>query len=269
MSRVRDELPPATAVEAISGLMVDQLRGLVTAATGIRAQGRKAELVAALAGQLANGGVRRIYESLGEIDRAAVAEATHNHAFGRFDGSRFHAKYGRVPSWGVTSRHGPDSRTPLDLLFCGGRTLPADVRAQLLTFVPAPEQSQVAAGDGPPAGTVVETELGAQRELLAVLRLVETGKVAISERTRRPSAAALRLIDSVLEGGDFYAGDEAIGAVRAYAWPLIVQAAGLASLSGGRLALTKAGARALLEPAAGTVTRAGRKCATFPFSLMG
>ena len=259
MRRVHDELPPATASEALSTLTVDELRGLGVVATGEKPRGRKAELVALLAARLADGGARRFYESLDEVDRAAVAEAAHNRVFGRFDAPRFRAKYGRDPGWGASSWGRTSSPNKLDLLFCGRRTLPADVRATLRTFVPEPEESSVRSRGEPPAGTMVESERAAQRDLLAVLRLIETGKIAVSDRTRRPSAAAVRLIESVIDGGDFYAGDESVGAIKAFAWPMIVQAAGLASPSASRLALTKAGARALREPAANTLARAWKK----------
>jgi hypothetical protein len=104
MSRVRDELPPATASEALSALTVDELRGLGVGATGEKPRGRKAELVALLAAWLADGSVRRLYESLDEVDRAAVAEATHNGVLGRFSASRFRAKYGRDPGWARSRR---------------------------------------------------------------------------------------------------------------------------------------------------------------------
>ncbi|MFN8204355.1 MAG: helicase-associated domain-containing protein [Solirubrobacteraceae bacterium] len=92
------------------------------------------------------------------------------------------------------------------------------------------------------------TEHAAQRDLLAVLRLVETGRVAVSDKTRRPGAATIRLVSDALEGGDFYVGDEQIGAIKAFAWPMLLQAAGLAAISVKRLALTTAGGRALRRP---------------------
>ena len=79
--------------------MVDDLRGLASLATGERPRGRKAELVALVARQLAGDGPCRLYERLGEIEQAAVAEAAHA-VDGRFDAARFRAKYGRNPEWG-------------------------------------------------------------------------------------------------------------------------------------------------------------------------
>ena len=106
-----------------------------------------------------------------------------------------------------------------------------------------------------------EREGAAQRELLYVLRLVDAGKMAVSDRTRRPSASTIEAITELLDGGDYYPHvppqneweDENAGPIRAVAWPLLVQAGGLAQLSGTRLQLTKIGRQALSEPAAATI----------------
>jgi hypothetical protein len=84
-----------------------------------------------------------------------------------------------------------------------------------------------------------------------VLRLVEAGKLTVSDKTRRPAGATVRLIAEAIEDGDFYGeADECIGPIRAFAWPMLVQASGLAELRGSRLGLTKAGIKALgAEPA--------------------
>lgn len=116
-------------------------------------------------------------------------------------------------------------------------------------------------GTEPVPLAVREGELSAQRELLSVLRLVDAGKVAVSNKTRRASSATMDAIAAVLDGGDFYPFeppkddwyDENAGPMRAFAWPLLVQAGGLAQLSGSRLQLTKAGRKALVEPAAHTL----------------
>jgi hypothetical protein len=106
--------------------------------------------------------------------------------------------------------------------------------------------------------TVYEREDAAQRELLSVLRLVDGG---VSGKTRRPSVSTIEAITEILDGGDYYPHvppqneweDENAGPIRAVAWPLLVQAGGLAQLSGTRLQLTKTGRQALSEPAAATI----------------
>ncbi|MGC0339608.1 hypothetical protein [Streptomyces sp. SLBN-8D4] len=97
-----------------------------------------------------------------------------------------------------------------------------------------------------PTGTpqVRHTELAAQANLLTVLRLCMTGKLRCSEKTRRPSAATVSAVADVLDGGDFYPHE----AIAAFAWPMLLQAGGLAQLTGGRLVLTARGKTALTRP---------------------
>lgn len=80
-------------------------------------------------------------------------------------------------------------------------------------------------------------EQGAQADLAAVLQLAAAGRLRCSDKTQRPTAATVRTVSEVLTSGDFYEGE----AVRAFAWPLLLQAGGLAQLSSGRLELTIGG----------------------------
>ena len=93
------------------------------------------------------------------------------------------------------------------------------------------------------------TEVRALADVLAVLQLCGAGKLRCSEKTQRPSAATVTAVAGVLAGGDFYP-DEPIAA---FAWPLLIQAGGLAELAGGRLQLTAKGRAALGKPAAETI----------------
>ena len=77
----------------------------------------------------------------------------------------------------------------------------------------------------------------ARANLGAALRLCGGGALRCSERTRRPSAATVASMSDVLAGGDFYPDHE----IMAFAWPLLLQAGGLAELAGGRMQLTARG----------------------------
>ena len=92
---------------------------------------------------------------------------------------------------------------------------------------------------------VRDTELEAPANLAAVLRLCQAGRLQCSAKTSRPSAATVRAVADVLVAGDFYPDD----AIAAFAWPLLLQAGGLARLEGSRLVLTPKGRRALGQPA--------------------
>ncbi|HET9116801.1 MAG TPA: hypothetical protein VFN75_01765, partial [Pseudonocardiaceae bacterium] len=109
----------------------------------------------------------------------------------------------------------------------------------------------VNAGDTGSLGAVEEhrtrlTEPEAQLNLRTVLELCAAGELRCSEKTHRPSATTVYTVGSHLAHGDFYR-DEPIAS---FAWPLLVQAGGLAKIEGGRLKLTVKGRTALRKPAA-------------------
>jgi hypothetical protein len=93
------------------------------------------------------------------------------------------------------------------------------------------------------------TERYAAADLHAVLRLCDSGRLKCSATTRRPAAATVAEFAAVLSAGDFYP-DEPIAA---FAWPLLLQAGGLAEIAGGKLRLTANGRAALAKPAAGVL----------------
>lgn len=90
------------------------------------------------------------------------------------------------------------------------------------------------------------TDRAAQTNLRSVLELCAAGRVRCSATTRRPSAATQHLIAEHLVGGDFYLQPDL--AIQAFAWPLILQAGGLAALDGSKLVLTAKGRAAQNRP---------------------
>jgi hypothetical protein len=246
---------------------------------------RKADLVAMIMQHLDGERLRAVWQCLDDLQRAAVAEVVHSSST-EFLADGFRAKYGIDPNWGAEGAYGY-SRQPsaLRFFFYGNKVMPDDLKARLKSFVPRPAKAKIETLPELPAtydlayshwnsktGTrekgieqipieVHETERPAQRELFSVLRLVDSGKVSVSDKTRRASAATIDAITNILENGDYYPRlpvtdkwrDENAGPLRAFAWPLIVQAGGLAQLSGSKLQLTKAGRKALSEPASETI----------------
>jgi len=106
---------------------------------------------------------------------------------------------------------------------------------------------------------VRETAPDALHDVMAVLRLVDSGQVRVGEKTARPGEATVRTMAGILQGGDFYsAADEpqdeysAIKSLsmKAFAWPILVQAGGLARRVGTKLQLTPAGRKATTQSAA-------------------
>lgn len=175
-------------------------------------------------------------------------------------------------------------RSLIELIMPDG-VMSREIQKALRKFVPEPKPPAIAGVDSPPesiqmpvvvwnpktekyddetrAVPVVRREMepAALRDLTAVLRLVDAGKVGITEKNRWPTPAAIRQVGKVLEGGDYFpdeqegkssgsGGDEENrpGPIRAFAWPMLVQAGKLAQVRGARLELTKAGRAALTEP---------------------
>lgn len=233
------------------------------------APSRKTELVPYLArfmGKPAN--VRAVYDRLDDVGKAAVQEAVHNPE-GRLDRTKFEAKYGRPPVVGT------DDKPNLLSLFLPDyqdRALPGDLRP-LLDFVPPPRGAAIQETlSEPPAEIPGPSGWGeasepipvrtthraspAGQELRAVLRLTQAGKLRVSASTKLPSAATSKAVESVLVGGDYYRAEDVEEpqwesvrnlTIRAFAWPVLLQATGLATTSGTKLELTKAGREALSQ----------------------
>ncbi len=101
------------------------------------------------------------------------------------------------------------------------------------------------------------TEHAALQDVFAVLRLVDAGKVGITDKNRWPTPATVRHVAQVLQDGDYYAEDQPKpkknkweeesrpGSILAFAWPMLLQAGKLVEIHGSRLRLTKAGRTAL------------------------
>lgn len=228
---------------------------------------RKADLVALMESELAGQRLQERWQALSPLQQAAVAAAVHS-PDGVFDADRFAAGHGSLPQ----------TKGALQLFLfpsASGLAVPRDLRERLREFVPPPPAPELAtleelpthvngdgnpvvcdSPDGVPDGcmplTCRDTELEALTDLPTVLRLVAHGAVSVSSKTRRPSAATMRALSGHLIGGDFYPLEsrqqpwqQVIGPMKAFAWPMLLQAGGLAKVNGTRLALTRAGQAAL------------------------
>jgi hypothetical protein len=238
--------------------------------------------------------LRRLWQQLDETQQAAVAEVVHNTTSRAFDANRFRAKYGKDPDWGKLqySYYYAEKGQPSRLqLFFYRFNMPLDIKEALKAFVPRPRPVQIRTGDNPPETVLqkyyefnydarksiehvlavpvlqVETERAALQDIQAVLRLIDTGKVRASDKTKQVTAAGAKAITEILYGGDFYPPDEVIeeydqkpiGPIKAFAWPLLLQNAGLAELAGTKLQLTGAGKKALNDTPEKTIRVAWNK----------
>ena len=263
--------PPLTTVSealelASAHLLRPMLALLSNAAPPPR---RKAEMIAEIEGLLRGDSLRGLWDALDETQQLAVREALDT-PDGFFDRQRFRLKYGRLPA-GFGTGAAPSTATLLHFFLYAPRRhgteatiVPLELAERLRGWVPPPPEPEVPAADELPEGVPLtrrDMEQSAQHDLLAVLRLVEAGRIAVSASTRRPGAAASRRLAEGLAGGDYYEWWASrapqrmreIGPIGAFAWPCLVQAARLAELRGSKLALTRSGRAALHAPAAETL----------------
>ena len=242
----RHDLPPATVGDALTRRTVPELRVLAALIGSAKPQ-RKPELVDEVERFLQQPtNLKSQLETMDELERAAVAEAARE-PDSRLQPARFRAKHGRVPARGSASR--------LGLFFLGPHgEIPTDLRRRLLTLTPEPPSvSLPSSPDLPPPGPdtgeheVRMTEHAAAADLAATLRLCEAGRLRCSDKTKRPTAATVQLVAESLAAGELYLGVH--GPVASFAWPLLLQAGGLAELAGTRMQLTSRGRAALEAPA--------------------
>ncbi len=288
MPYYQDELSIATVAEALQQLTVSDLKNLAALLNTHNKPTRKAELIEFIQRHVLGDNLRQLWKQLDRLQQAAVAETLYE-TDGLFDPAQFYAKYLEVPNWGTADKYGYNRQPSLLCLFIYGKMIPDDLQASLKAFVPLPEAVSLTSFDKCPEVfqmrwrewnwetgkrevreqdipvTPCEMESVAQQDLQAVLRLINAGKVAVSDKTAQPSTASMNAIASVLIGGDYYNdaeienAEEKIGFIKPFAWAMLVQAAGLAELSNKRLVLTKAGQKALTTPPAETIRNIWRK----------
>ncbi len=236
---------------------------------------RKSDIVVSLCNSIKGDGLRSIWTRLDALDQTAVSEIVHSPYF-QLDTSKFMVKYGKLPNIGYVSDYGERKATLINL-FIINSTMPQDLKERLKDFVPKPSSYTIETQEDI-SGTYtqifndydykkkekvevvnkipmvrLDTLMPALQDVLSVLRIIDSGKIGVSDKTKRPTEAGVRIIASILEHGDFYVFDKdgdnsETGHMKAFAWPLIIQSAKLAELSGSKLKLTKQGQKALNSP---------------------
>jgi hypothetical protein len=279
---------PLTTQGAFQKLTIDHLKPLALLLAS-EAPKRKPELVALLTDAMTRPAqVRAQYDQLEPLAQKAVQEAVHDPE-GQLRRDRFCARYGQMPAFYEaqpeerSSLYGYYDRrsqpTTLRLFFSHTDQLPTDLWDLLLTFVPPPPEFALPIRADLPATVpliqfnwvgnrrveeteevplrVRDTAREAEHDLKAVLRLIEAGRVRVSDKKRQPTAATMRALTEILLGGDFYGPDDQDEegydpsgdlTLKAFAWVMLVQAGGLAQKAGDNLELTAAGRKALTRP---------------------
>lgn len=268
-----------TLTEALRSLTVFDLKQRCRQVPDLRPGNVKDSLVRGLAGYLLSDSLEPLVAGLSELERHAVAETVHNWN-GRFHAVGFKAKYGALPDhftyspFSFSSRSKENRRSSPLALFFFNHDIPSDLAARIAQLVPEPPPMRITTlddeqlpetvsikhfrGDEPEPLRRAETEMRVHQELPALLRLIAEGSIGVGAKTGLPSAAAIRRLETVLVGGDWYDADDDIDAprwaggpirpIRPFAWPLLLQTGGLAKIDGSKLALTAKGKKALSQP---------------------
>jgi hypothetical protein len=238
---------------------------------------RKADRVEYLRGYLLSTGLHFQIAQMSEAEQTMVADVVHNQS-GYVDEARLLARYGSIPSGYLQAQPGywsqwygqskPKSVKSLLGLIFYRQCIPVELRDRLKKLLPRPEQDRVTVTGSDALPTTVEgssdsgelpvyrrnMELAAHQDLYTVLRLIDQGGISVSEKTHVASAASMNRISAELYEGDFFAEDDEdmddvyrdkLSPMRAYAWPLIVQAGGLAKRTGNKLQLSAKGRKVL------------------------
>ena len=148
---------------------------------------------------------------------------------------------------------------------------PKGVEVRHVTRIPNawPSEQQSPSNDPIRPVHAYESERVAPAELARVLRLVQAGKVKVTDSAGRPTDATVRLIGESLVVPDFEVEIPenarsdwdrrhytAAGPVRAHSWPVLLQQCGWARAQGGTLTLTSDG-RSILGDFSPDKVRAG------------
>lgn len=261
-----------TMQESFTSLTVADLKNLVSLFpnTPKPTPTRKDKLLEIVLAEMADEKLPLLWEKLDEGLQMAIAEACHNTG-GFHIPSSFSAKHSKFADFSPSIRHSryevSEKTKYISLFFHYWNeeyVLPTDLQAKLRAFVPKPAKNLLHTLEAAPPLTILDrddepvelvirhTEVEAITDLTIVLRSIERGKLSASAKTQMPSSSSQHTLAALLTGGDFYEyqpkkdkWDQEIGPIKAFAWPLLLQAGGLAQVNGSKLALTPAGSKAL------------------------
>jgi hypothetical protein len=271
--------------EALDSKTADDLKKILSLLNSEQKFTRKADIINAILQEVEGAKIRQIWHRLDELQKSAIAEVVHA-STNDYRADSFVAKYGHKPNFGTGDRFSSRYKPSLLSLFFYQGVMPSELKQSLKAFVPKPKATYLQnVSDTIPDTflvrqqqfwndqeyevplTVCAMEQVAQKDLLSVLRLIQSGKVSVSDKTSLPSGATVKAIAAILLGGDFYddqqreaaasyryrSPDDNLGAIRAFAWTALLQTGNMAELSGKKLVLTKSGLKALQDPPAKTL----------------
>lgn len=268
----------------LASLNVVELKSRLNLISGAPKLTRKDEFISFLHDELKSDRLEDYWQRLCKIEQLAVAEAIY-HWDGNFDPTRFVAKYEKLPRYFLSAGNSLKQGSLLALFFYRG-SMPLDLADCCRNYVKAPASYQLTPWTNDqvknfiktrqqeiekqedeyhPKSAILSMENHAIHDLQAVLDLVGEGKITISEKTKIAGAATIKKITAILLDGDYYSEQDdwglenhqggAITAIRAYAWPLLLQSSsvGLVRRVGTKLELTAKGKKVSQSPIEETI----------------
>ena len=259
----------------LEDMNVDVLRRLTRLLDLPKSLSRKDDFINALAHEVETN-LQGVLKRMSEGERLLVAEAAYHD--GRINPDVFSAKY-CIPCSLPDRWMRPDKTGLTALMFQRSGLdvydIPEGLAKVLASLLPQPTLAKVKTVDSLPASYIPpkryshspgqpprpihvhEGEKAVFTELRRVLRLVQAGKIKVTDKGRRPTDSAVRLLSTALDSSDFdlkspfeetnkY--EEKAGAVRAHAWGVLIQQCGWAKSKAGNLALTGPGKEMLNGP---------------------
>ena len=241
---------------------------------------RKAELVEAVEVEFSGNNVLRVFESLNDLEKKAVAEALYAEDL-CFDKAKLVAKYGSAPPFYQTNTEATYAQREelqrVKLFFYqkrydwGKMMIPKDVAQPLRQFVKRPAPLLVKTIEKPieeKGLLVVNTECEAVHAVTALLRLAEQGKLKISQKTGMVTKAVSKAALEQLCIKDYYTDevafptgkyDQVIGNMKPIGWLRMLEVAGLFKMVGTKSKLTPSGIKMLNKPAHEVISHVWKK----------
>ena len=213
-----------TRSELLNNLNVSDIKELLDYFPGASKVGRKELLLASILTPIAGAGLHAGCEQLDDCERLAVGEAVHGGHDGRgvFYAKRFAAKYGQQPAFRRSRdgerRYGSNGVMTALCLFrqWDGEhdVIPTDLQDRLASFVPKPAANALASAavlPEPAADEAIPMPMAVRstapdvlHEVVDLLRASDQGLIAVSDKTRLPGIAGVRVVEGQIAGGDFY-----------------------------------------------------------------
>jgi len=246
-----------TLIDALNQCRLDSLRLRFSLLSKEKTTGLKKNDFVGRIHLMINDQLDILHAGMDQLEQHALSEAVY-HPSGYFDVNIFKAKFGAIPN--------QDKKL---CLFLYDNIMPADIQRTLKDIVSPPIQIVMKQHVSLPTEVSFQKNRESQAiiELHIILNLVDAQKISVSDKTFRPSATTMKTISAAFSEGEYYkksndlTEDDAasIGAIKAFAWPLLLQAGKLAKLDGKRLELTPAGRKALTVPSEVTITNLWNK----------